>query len=125
MQAILGCRFGKTGLYKTYMFFQPAILSTTPELNKVVLNRNDVFISGWPQSTRAILGNKSFTALEGEEHKRLRRLTYESVNGPNILKNFIPRIEQMVKHEFQEWSHKEVVNGYDELKSVSTRPRCT
>ncbi|XP_004308741.1 PREDICTED: ent-kaurenoic acid oxidase 1-like [Fragaria vesca subsp. vesca] len=89
-------RFGKTGIYKAFMFGSPSVICTAPETCKRVLTDDDAFQPGWPAATVELIGKKSFVSIPFEEHKRLRRLTAAPINGHEALSMYIPYIEEIV-----------------------------
>ncbi|RVX02283.1 Ent-kaurenoic acid oxidase 1 [Vitis vinifera] len=97
-------RYGKGGIYKTFMFGNPSILVTSPEGCRKVLTDDDNFKPGWPTSTEELIGKKSFVSISYEEHKRLRRLTSAPVNGHEALSLYIPYIEKNVISDLEKWS---------------------
>ncbi|XP_039060047.1 ent-kaurenoic acid oxidase 1-like [Hibiscus syriacus] len=97
-------RFGRTGIYKAFMFGCPSVIVTTPETSRKVLNDDDAFKPGWPTSTTELIGKKSFIGISYEEHKRLRRLTAAPVNGHEALSIYIPYIEEIVISTLDKWS---------------------
>ncbi|MCO5557309.1 hypothetical protein L7F22_010870 [Adiantum nelumboides] len=97
-------RYKKGGLYKTFMFGQPTILATSPEACKVVLMGEEHFVSGWPASTVALMGRKAFTSLAPNEHKRLRKLTAATLNGPPALQKFMPTLQLYITQALSEWA---------------------
>ncbi|PON57089.1 Cytochrome P [Parasponia andersonii] len=56
-------RFGRTGIYKAYLFGCPTIIVTTPETCRPVLMDDAQFKPGWPKSTSILMGRKSFLGL--------------------------------------------------------------
>ncbi|KAG6556952.1 hypothetical protein Mapa_001368 [Marchantia paleacea] len=97
-------RWGRVPLYTTHLFGQPTVLATTAESIKQVCMNGTVFKSGWPKSTRTVLGRKSFSVLEGDEHRRLRRLTAQGLQGQEALKSYIPKVEELVKAKLTSWA---------------------
>ncbi|KAI4332919.1 hypothetical protein L6164_017789 [Bauhinia variegata] len=97
-------RFGNSGIYKAMMFGNPSVIVTTPEGMRKVLTDDEKFKPGWPVSTVQLMGNKSFTNISYEEHKRLRRFISASVNGHDALSMFIPYIEDAVKSSLESWT---------------------
>ncbi|KAI4332918.1 hypothetical protein L6164_017788 [Bauhinia variegata] len=97
-------RFGKTGIYKAMMFGMPCVIVTTSEGMRRVLTDDEKFKPGWPASTVALMGEKSFISIPYEEHKRLRRLTSASINGYDALSMYIPFIEEAVKRDLESWT---------------------
>ncbi|XP_062073693.1 ent-kaurenoic acid oxidase 2-like [Humulus lupulus] len=78
-------RYGRTGIYKAYLFGSPTIIVTAPETCRPVLMDDAQFKQGWPKSTSQLLGRKSFLGLSAEEHKFLRRLTAAPISGQKAL----------------------------------------
>ncbi|KAL8130411.1 hypothetical protein V2J09_019566 [Rumex salicifolius] len=97
-------RYGKTGIYKAYMFENPSVICTSPETCRKVLTDDANFKPGWPISTQKLIGEKSFTSLPFDEHKRLRKLTATPINGHEALNNYIPYIEKLSKASLEKWS---------------------
>ncbi|XP_048331765.2 ent-kaurenoic acid oxidase 1-like [Ziziphus jujuba] len=98
-------RYGKTGIYRAFMFGNPSIIVTMPETCKKVLTDDEAFKPGWPVSTVELIGKKSFIGISYEDHKRLRRLTAAPVNGYEALSMYIPFIEENVVASLDRWSN--------------------
>ncbi|KAF3447584.1 hypothetical protein FNV43_RR12771 [Rhamnella rubrinervis] len=115
-------RFGRTGIYKAFMFGNPSIIVTLPETCKRVLTDDDAFKPGWPVSTVELMGKKSFIGISYEEHKRLRRLTAAPVNGHEALSMYIPFIEETVVTSLEKWSQSnEQLEFLTELRRFTFR----
>lgn len=97
-------QYKKRGLYKAFMFGQPTVLATSPEACKVVLMGEEQFVSGWPASTVALMGRKAFTSLGPHEHKRLRKLTAATFNGPPALQKFMPALQSYITLTLSQWA---------------------
>ncbi|KAL5795165.1 hypothetical protein ACOSP7_003759 [Xanthoceras sorbifolium] len=97
-------RYGRTGIYKAFMFGNPSVIVTLPETCKRVLTDDDAFKPGWPTSTTKLIGEKSFISISFEEHKRLRRLTAAPVNGYEALSLYLGYIEESVVAALDKWS---------------------
>jgi ent-kaurenoic acid monooxygenase len=100
----LACRFGRTGVYRTFMFSSPTILVATPEACKQVLMDDDSFVTGWPKATVALIGPKSFVAMPYDEHRRLRKLTAAPINGFDALTAYLPFIDRTVRSSLRAWA---------------------
>ncbi|KAL4602168.1 hypothetical protein ACB092_10G034200 [Castanea dentata] len=98
----MAARFGRTGIYKAYMFGSPSIIVTLPETCKQVLMDDERFKSGWPKSTNELMGRKSFLGFAGEEHKRLRRLTAAPINGHKALSMYHEYIKEVTINSLDE-----------------------
>ncbi|KAL6606349.1 hypothetical protein ACP70R_042002 [Stipagrostis hirtigluma subsp. patula] len=97
-------RFGRTGVYRAFMFSSPTILVSTPEACKQVLMDDDAFVTGWPKATVALIGPKSFVAMPHDEHRRLRKLTAAPINGFDALTAYLPFIDRTVTSSLRAWS---------------------
>nr|QDZ36308.1 CYP88A108 [Melia azedarach] len=96
-------RYGRTGVYKSHMFWSPSIVVTTPETCRRVLMDNEQFGRGNPESTKELLGKKTL-ALSNEEHKRLRKLTTNPFRGDKALTMYVGYIEDIVVDLLDEWA---------------------
>ncbi|KAF5731566.1 Ent-kaurenoic acid oxidase 1 [Tripterygium wilfordii] len=114
-------RYGRTGIYKAFMFGNPSIIVTTPEACKRVLTDDDSFKTGWPISTIELIGKKSFISIPDEEHKRLRRLTAAPVNGQEALTVYLQYIEKMTVSALNKWSNMGEVEFLSELRKLTFR----
>lgn len=114
-------RFGKTGIYKVFMFGKPSVIVTTPEMCRRVLNDDEAFMTGWPSSTMALIGRKSFLGISYEEHKRLRRLTAAPVNGHEALSLYMVYIEDIVKSALDKWSGMGEIEFLTEVRKITFR----
>ncbi|GMJ14515.1 ENT-KAURENOIC ACID OXYDASE 1, cytochrome P450, family 88, subfamily A, polypeptide 3 [Hibiscus trionum] len=114
-------RFGRTGIYKAFMFGNPSVIVTLPETSRRVLNDDDAFKPGWPTSTVELIGKKSFIGIPFEEHKRLRRLTAAPVNGHEALNIYIPYIEKIVVSTLDKWAKKGKIEFLTELRKLTFR----
>ncbi|XP_066370445.1 cytochrome P450 88A1 [Miscanthus floridulus] len=97
-------RFGRTGVYRGFMFSSPTVLVTTPEACKQVLMDDDAFVTGWPKATVALIGPKSFIAMPYDEHRRLRKLTAAPINGFDALTAYLPFIDCTVTSSLRAWA---------------------
>ncbi|CAN6486372.1 unnamed protein product [Victoria cruziana] len=112
-------RFGRTGIYRAFMFGSPTILVTIPETCKEVLMDDRHFKPGWPPSTVQLIGRKSFVQISFEEHKRLRRLTQGPVNGPHALSTYLGYIERIVTSSLENWAESGPVEFLTELRRLT------
>ncbi|KAJ1386546.1 Cytochrome P450 [Sesbania bispinosa] len=92
-------RYGRTGMYRSHLFGSPSIIVCSPETCRKVLTNEEQFRLGYPASTMALVGKRSFHGISNAEHKRLRRLTTSPINGHEALSMYIGIIEGIaVKH---------------------------
>ncbi|XP_018818700.2 ent-kaurenoic acid oxidase 1-like [Juglans regia] len=114
-------RFGRTGMYKAFMFGSPSVIVTTPEACRRVLTDDDCFKPGWPQATVQLIGNKSFVGISYEEHKRLRRLTAASINGYEALSIYAKYIEENVVSSLNKWTTMGEIEFLTQLRKLTFR----
>ncbi|KAG8655431.1 ent-kaurenoic acid oxidase 2 [Manihot esculenta] len=114
-------RYGRTGIYKAFMFGRPSVFVTTPETCKRVLLDDDAFKPGWPRSAMELIGKKSFIGISFEEHKRLRRLTASPVNGHEALSVYLQYIEENVVSALKKWATMGQIEFLTEIRKVTFR----
>ncbi|KAJ4710289.1 Cytochrome P450 family ent-kaurenoic acid oxidase [Melia azedarach] len=114
-------RFGRTGIYKAFMFGNPSVIVTSPETCKRVLTDDDGFQPGWPISTVELIGKKSFVSISYEDHKRLRRLTAAPVNGHEALSVYLEYIEENVITALDKWAKIEQIEFLTEPRRLTFR----
>ncbi|PIA32698.1 hypothetical protein AQUCO_04400115v1 [Aquilegia coerulea] len=114
-------RFGKIGIYKSFMFGNPTVLITVPELSKQVLTDSKRFKPGWPQSTYKLMGKKSFLAITDDEHKRLRKLTADPINGHEALSVYLEYIEEAVVSTLEKMPNMGEIEFLTEIRKLAFR----
>ncbi|KQK16817.2 hypothetical protein BRADI_1g30807v3, partial [Brachypodium distachyon] len=97
-------RFGRTGMYRAFMFSSPTILVTLPEVCKRVLMDEVTFTNGWPKATVTLIGAKSFLNMPDDDHRRLRKLTAAPINGFDALSAYLTFIDSTVVSTLRRWS---------------------
>ncbi|XVE84037.1 hypothetical protein DITRI_Ditri16bG0136500 [Diplodiscus trichospermus] len=97
-------RYGRTGIYKTYLFGSPSVIVSIPETCREVLVDDEKFGLGYPVSTKKLTGKRSFHSVPHSEYKRLRRLTTGLINGHEALAMYIGYSEDIVIHSLDEWA---------------------
>ncbi|XP_057440212.1 ent-kaurenoic acid oxidase 1-like [Lotus japonicus] len=112
-------RYGRSGIYKAFMFGNPSVIVTTPEACKRVLTDDTKFEPGWPRSTIELMGKKSFVSIEYEEHKRLRRLTSSSINGMEALSLYLTYIEENVISSLEKWSNMGEIEFLTQMRKLT------
>ncbi|KAF8380674.1 hypothetical protein HHK36_028164 [Tetracentron sinense] len=114
-------RYGRTGIYKAFMFGSPSIMVTLPETCRRVLMDDEQFVPGWPKATCELIGKKSFIGISYEEHKRLRRITAAPVNGHEALSIYLGYIEETVISTLDKWSVMGSFEFLTELRKLTFR----
>jgi ent-kaurenoic acid hydroxylase len=98
------CRYGKTGIYKTHLFGCPSIIVCAPELCRRVLTNDEIFGLGYPKSANILAGRKSLHNTSNVEHRRLRRIIANPINGHQALAMYIEHIEDVVINSLDEFA---------------------
>ncbi|KAL9262514.1 Ent-kaurenoic acid oxidase 1-like protein [Drosera capensis] len=114
-------RYGRTGLYKAFMFRNPSVIVTSAEACRRVLTDDENFKPGWPASTVELIGKNSFNGVAYEEHKRLKKLTAAPINGHESLSNYIPFIEECVKSTLDRWAEMGEIEYLTEVRKLTFR----
>nr|KYP67048.1 Ent-kaurenoic acid oxidase 1 [Cajanus cajan] len=97
-------RYGRKGMYRTHLFGNPSIIVCSPETCRKVLTDDEQFKLGYPASTMALTGKRSFHGISNVEHKRLRRLTTSPITGHEALSTYIGLIEGVAVKQLEELS---------------------
>ncbi|XP_031259390.1 beta-amyrin 11-oxidase-like [Pistacia vera] len=100
-------RYGRTGIYKSYLFGSPSVIVCTPETCRRVLMDTEQFALGYPASTKHLTGKKSFHSISVSEHKRLRKLTTSSITGNEALAMYIEYIQNIVITSLDKWARND------------------
>ncbi|KAL1535847.1 Ent-kaurenoic acid oxidase 1 [Salvia divinorum] len=112
-------RFGRTGMYKAYMYGNPSIIVTSPEACRKVLTDDGAFRPGWPTSTLILMGRKSFANIFYNDHKWLRKLTAAPINGFEALTMYTKYIEENVVTALDSWADMGQIEFLTELRRLT------
>ncbi|KAG6555214.1 hypothetical protein Mapa_003254 [Marchantia paleacea] len=111
-------KYGKLGLYKTHLFGEPTILTTSSDAYRWVNAHGDLFLPGWPDSFKLLIGSTSIALVAGDKHKRMKRLTGPSLQGTETLSRFAMQIAKEDVKELETWAHEKVINTFDAVTKV-------
>ncbi|XP_057762256.1 beta-amyrin 11-oxidase-like isoform X1 [Arachis stenosperma] len=100
-------RYGRTGMYRTHLFGWPSIIVCSPETCRKMLTDVERLKLGYPASTMALVGKRSFHGISNAEHKRLRRLTTAPMTGHDALSMYVGLIEDISVKTLDELSSKD------------------
>uniref|UniRef100_A0ACD5TKV8 Uncharacterized protein n=1 Tax=Avena sativa TaxID=4498 RepID=A0ACD5TKV8_AVESA len=115
-------RFGRTGLYRAFMFSSPTVMVVTPEACKQVLMDDEAFVTGWPTATIALIGPRSFVSMPYDDHRRLRKLTAAPINGFEALTSYLGFIDHTVVSTLRSWSSEDKeIKFLTELRRMTFR----
>ncbi|CBI17435.3 hypothetical protein VitviT2T_005596 [Vitis vinifera] len=111
-------RYGK--VFKTNILGKPVIVSTDPEVNKVVLqNIGNVFIPAYPQTITEILGESSILQMNGSLQKRVHALLGGFLRSPQLKARITRDIERYVKLTLDSWKDQHIVYVQDEVRKIT------
>ncbi|GMJ12490.1 ARABIDOPSIS ENT-KAURENOIC ACID HYDROXYLASE 2, ent-kaurenoic acid hydroxylase 2 [Hibiscus trionum] len=112
-------RYGKTGIYKTHLFGSPSIIVCSPELCRKALADEHVLF-GYPSSARQLAGKKSLYGISASEHRRLRKIAMNPINGDEALASHIELIEGIVTTSLEDLaSMKGPANFFYEMRKIT------
>lgn len=111
-------RYGK--VFKTNILGKPVIVSTDPEVNKVVLqNIGNMFIPAYPQTITEILGESSILQMNGSLQKRVHALLGGFLRSPQLKARITRDIERYVKLTLDSWKDQHIVYVQDEVRKIT------
>ncbi|RHN54272.1 putative 3-epi-6-deoxocathasterone 23-monooxygenase [Medicago truncatula] len=106
-------------VFKTNILGSNVIISTDPEVNKVVLlNQKNNFIPAYPKSIRELMGKHSILQLNGTMHKKLHSLIAVFLKSPQFKSQITRDIQHSVKQCLASWTNK-TIYIQDEVKKIT------
>ncbi|KAH7514372.1 hypothetical protein FEM48_Zijuj11G0082600 [Ziziphus jujuba var. spinosa] len=113
-------RYGKTGIYRTYLFGKPSIIVCAPDTSRKVLQNMEELKHGYPKATFILTGRKALHHVTKEEHRRMRRLTTAPLSGHEALSSYVEYIEEIGVKVLEEMSSmKEPVELLTETRKMA------
>lgn len=113
------CRYGS--VFKTNILGTGVIVSTDPEVNKVVLqNQGNIFVPAYPKSIRELMGQHSILQMNGNTHRKLHALLGGFLRSPHFKARITRDIEHSVKQCFATWTTYQPIYVQDQVKKVFT-----
>lgn len=112
--------YGK--VFKTHILGTPIIVSTDPDVNKVVLqNHGNVFVPSYPKSIRELLGKFSILQMNGALQKRLHAHIAGFLRSPLLKATITKHIETSVRLTLASWTKHSHLTIYvqDETKKIT------
>ncbi|KAG8659968.1 3-epi-6-deoxocathasterone 23-monooxygenase CYP90C1 [Manihot esculenta] len=107
-------------VFKTHILGTPIIVSTDPEVNKVVLqNHGNVFIPAYPKSIRILLGEFSILQMNGNLQKKLHALVGGFLRSPQFKSRITKDIENSVKPTLSTWQDMDLILVQEETKKIT------
>lgn len=110
--------YGK--VFKTHLLGRPIIVSTDPEVNKVVLqNQGNIFIPYYPKSITELLGKSSILQMNGSLQRRVHAVVGGLLRSPQVKARMARDIEKSVKLTLSTWERQPMVYLQDEAKKIT------
>ncbi|KAK5843752.1 3-epi-6-deoxocathasterone 23-monooxygenase CYP90C1 isoform X1 [Gossypium arboreum] len=107
-------------VFKTHLLGTPIIVSTDPDVNKVVLqNHGNTFIPAYPKSITELLGEHSILQMNGHLQKRLHALIAGFLRSPQFKTRITAHIKSSVVSTLGSWQHMQVLLVQEETKKIT------
>lgn len=88
-------------------------------MNRFILkNDKKIFEEGWPSSFATLIGKKSISMLAGDDHKRLRSIIFNFLNGDRLRTAFLDDAEQVMSFLLSSWNDGPIISAKDEAMKV-------
>ncbi|XP_061345663.1 3-epi-6-deoxocathasterone 23-monooxygenase CYP90C1 [Gastrolobium bilobum] len=106
-------------VFKTSILGSSVIVSTDPNVNKVVLhNQGNIFVPAYPKSIRELMGEHSILQMNGNMHKKVHALIGGFLRSPQLKARITRDIEHSVKQCFASWTHQPIY-VQDQVKKIT------
>ncbi|GER40400.1 cytochrome P450, partial [Striga asiatica] len=109
-------------VFRTHILGKAIIVSTDPEVNKMILhNHGNIFIPSYPKTITKLLGKSSILQINGPLHKRVHSLIGVFLKSPELKARITRDIEKTVKLSLSNWSTEKScqVHVQDETKMIT------
>lgn len=107
-------------VFRTHLLGKPVIVSTDPEVNKVVLqNHGNIFIPSYPKTITELFGESSILKMNGALHKRVHASIGRFLKSPELKAQITRDIENSVKLSLDTWKNHPLVYVQDQTKQVT------
>ncbi|KAF8023761.1 hypothetical protein BT93_F1068 [Corymbia citriodora subsp. variegata] len=110
---------------KLTLFGKPTVFIHGPAANKFIFYGDSSIVANkQPSSIRAILGDRSLFELSGQDHRRVRE-SLMSFLRPESLKQYMGKIDEVIKHMESHWQGKEKVAALPLMKILTFNIICS
>ncbi|KAF5198360.1 Cytochrome p450 [Thalictrum thalictroides] len=107
-------------VFKSHLLGIPIIVSTDPDVNKVVLQNNgSTFIPYYPKSITELLGKSSILQMNGNLQKKVHGLIGGFLKSSQLKARITKEIEKSVFLSMDSWKDKELVYMQEETKNIT------
>ena len=107
-------------IFRTHLLGRPAVIMSGPEASRFLLHEGMAHFSwgeGWPQNFRVLLGRSLFL-MDGEEHKRNRKLLTPAFHG-RALEGYASTINDITHKYLQQWTAQKRFPWFIEFKKMT------
>ncbi|WP_072623221.1 cytochrome P450 [Spirulina major] len=107
-------------IFKTQILNRPTVIMVGAEANRFILSTHMEYFSwreGWPDTFKTLLGRSLFL-MEGEEHRRNRKLLMPAFHGP-ALANYFTTMNDTCRRYLDRWVTRGEATMLDELKQMT------
>ncbi|KAK7346391.1 hypothetical protein VNO80_20909 [Phaseolus coccineus] len=106
-------------VFKTSILGTGVIVSTDPEVNKVILqNQGNIFVPAYPKSVRELMGEYSILQMNGNMHRKIHSLLGGFLRSPQFKARITTDIQHSVKQCFATWTHQPIY-VQDQVKKIT------
>lgn len=110
--------YGK--VFKSHLLGSPTIVSTDPEVSKVVLqNDGRIFVPNYPKSLNELMGKSSILMLGGNLQRKLHGLIGGFLKSPQLKRQITVDIERYILSSMENWKDDQLVYIQDEAKNIA------
>ncbi|MBA0826824.1 hypothetical protein Goarm_011645, partial [Gossypium armourianum] len=107
---------------RTHLFGSLSVIVCSQELCRKVLTDDEHFSYGYPSSAIQLGGKKSLYGISNSEHRRLRRLIADPINGHQALALYIRHIEDIVITSLEELATmNRPIKFFNEMKTIALK----
>ncbi|KAK7406764.1 hypothetical protein VNO78_08395 [Psophocarpus tetragonolobus] len=107
-------------VFKTCILGSNVIVSTDPEVNKVVLqNQAGNFVPAYPKSIRELMGEQSILKMNGTMHKKVHTLIAGFLRSPQLKARISTDIQHTVKQCLASWKPHHPIYVQDQVKKIT------
>ncbi|XP_010275532.1 PREDICTED: 3-epi-6-deoxocathasterone 23-monooxygenase-like isoform X2 [Nelumbo nucifera] len=107
-------------VFKSHILGMPIIISTDPDVNKVILQNNgSIFVPFYPKSITELLGKSSILQMNGNLQKRVHGLIGGFFRSPQLKVRITREIENAVNKAMEAWRDGDLVYMQEETRNIT------
>ncbi|XP_030475239.2 cytochrome P450 87A3 [Syzygium oleosum] len=105
-------------IFRTSLVGRPVIVSTDPDLNYLIFQREGHLFQSWyPDTFTEIFGRQNVGSLHGFMYKYLKNMVL-NLFGPASLQKMLPEVEKTAYRRLQQWSCQNTIEVKEETASM-------